>query len=185
MPDTTVNYGFRIPKVDGSDYQNEDDLRVPFIAIDAQLKQMNDASAVIGCVLGKNSVQVIPGAVTTVVTWPYENFDTSALHDLVVNNSRITIPAGQGGKYRVSAKLQFRDTSPVSVSMILLINGLPVFAMNNGPVGVGGFIKGDEIVTVVPGDYLEVSINLGAASNLESNGVNYNPCIFSAIRIGA
>ena len=40
MPDTTVNYGFRIPKADGSDYQNEDDLRVPFIAIDAQLKTM-------------------------------------------------------------------------------------------------------------------------------------------------
>lgn len=44
MPGTTVNYGFRIPLLDGSDYQAPDDIRVPITSIDTALKTTNDAA---------------------------------------------------------------------------------------------------------------------------------------------
>ena len=40
MPDTTPNYAFRIPKLDGSDYQVPDDIRVPVTQIDTKLKDV-------------------------------------------------------------------------------------------------------------------------------------------------
>ena len=42
MPDTTPNYGLRIPRLDGSDYQTPDDLRVPITQIDTNLKRIDD-----------------------------------------------------------------------------------------------------------------------------------------------
>lgn len=38
MPETTVNYGWRIPFTDGSDLIVPEDVRAPIIAIDAKMK---------------------------------------------------------------------------------------------------------------------------------------------------
>lgn len=44
MPsDATVNYGFPITLADGSEYIGPDDIRLPVIAIDTQLKSTNNA----------------------------------------------------------------------------------------------------------------------------------------------
>lgn len=43
MPDTTVNYGFRIPKSDGTDLIVPDDVRVPVTSIDSTIKSKDDA----------------------------------------------------------------------------------------------------------------------------------------------
>lgn len=44
MPDTTPNYGFRIPKADGSDLIVPDDIRLPVTSIDTQMKANVDVS---------------------------------------------------------------------------------------------------------------------------------------------
>lgn len=46
------------------------------------------------CVLAKSSNQTLPNVTFTAVTWDVTLIDTLNVHDPVVNNSRITIPAG-------------------------------------------------------------------------------------------
>lgn len=43
MPDTTPNYGWRIPKADGTDYIIPDDVRLPVGSIDTQMKVEENA----------------------------------------------------------------------------------------------------------------------------------------------
>lgn len=43
MPDTTPNYGWRIPKADGTDLIVPDDVRVPVTSIDTQMKAEENA----------------------------------------------------------------------------------------------------------------------------------------------
>jgi hypothetical protein len=50
-------------------------------------------------VLFKTGNQSIAHNTTTALTFDDESFDTDAFHDNSTNTSRITIPAGKGGKY--------------------------------------------------------------------------------------
>ena len=56
----------------------------------------------VGCSITKTAAQSTTNGVFTAITWDSENFDSNAFHDNVTNNSRITIPSGQGGKYLFS-----------------------------------------------------------------------------------
>jgi hypothetical protein len=53
----------------------------------------------VGCSLYKTGNQSIAHDTTTALTFDAESFDTDAFHDNSTNTSRITIPAGKGGKY--------------------------------------------------------------------------------------
>jgi hypothetical protein len=54
-----------------------------------------------------SSTQTINHATTTVVTLPTENYDTNSFHDTSTNTSRLTIPAGKGGKYHFELAVSF------------------------------------------------------------------------------
>jgi hypothetical protein len=56
----------------------------------------------VGCGLRDSGNQTTTGGVDTAVTFNTEYFDTDAFHDTSTNTSRITIPAGKGGKYLFS-----------------------------------------------------------------------------------
>ena len=59
-------------------------------------------AAFVGCGLRDSGNQTTTGGVDTAVTFNTEYFDTDAFHDTSSNTSRITIPAGKGGKYLFS-----------------------------------------------------------------------------------
>jgi hypothetical protein len=62
----------------------------------------------------------VTSATNTVIAFAAEVYDTDGYHDNVTNNSRITIPAGLGGKFLVSALISFPGN--VSGSRLLAIN---------------------------------------------------------------
>jgi len=63
----------------------------------------SSGSSFAGCRLNKVSgSQSIADSTYVAVTWPTEVFDVGGYHDTTTNTSRITIPSGKGGYYRVS-----------------------------------------------------------------------------------
>jgi hypothetical protein len=74
------------------------------------LKWATPGSAFVGCSLGK-SAQTISNNTNTAVAWTSESFDTDAFHDNSTNNTRITIPAGKGGKYSISGVIFYVGTN--------------------------------------------------------------------------
>lgn len=61
----------------------------------------------VSCSLIKSASQTLTNNAWWAVTWDSENYDTNWFHDNVTNNTRITIPAWQWGKYLITISLYF------------------------------------------------------------------------------
>jgi hypothetical protein len=76
----------------------------------------------VGCKLtGAN--QNISASTFTALAWNGETFDTDAFHDNVTNNTRITIPAGKGGKYQITGLVDFDNNTTGQRNIIIRRNG--------------------------------------------------------------
>lgn len=67
----------------------------------------------------------------TVIGLDAEAFDSHTMHDLVANNSRLTVPADQGGLYYVCGHYARQNQSNGYVVVELLKNGTQVLAVAN------------------------------------------------------
>lgn len=101
----------------------------------------------------------------TVLSYPNENADTNSFHDNTTNNSRITIPSGLGGKYRVSASVTaYYNGADSSFKAHLRKNGTKVDGTDVSGIAnitygtTGGNI--DTIITLAAADYLEVYVDV-------------------------
>jgi hypothetical protein len=135
---------------------------------------------------------------TTVNVWttlPFnsERFDNEDMHHLSVNNSRITIPAGEGGFYTIGANIQW-DTDDLDqeagyYGLRILLNGTQVIGRVLDQAGVwsaGGFhitISLHVVYSLSAGDYIEIQArsNQGDAKTVEYDQ-HYSP-EFWAVRI--
>lgn len=116
----------------------------------------------------------------TVVPYAGEAIDSHAMHDLAVNNSRITIPAGHSGMYSVMVQWSVLRVDSAIIFQIFK-NGLQPLAEQKTNYGVApataddAAISGDNykgtfggIYYMEPGDYFEVRA-WTAAANQELN----------------
>lgn len=101
----------------------------------------------------------------TALSYPNENADTSSFHDNTTNNSRITIPSGLGGKYRVSASVTaYYNGADSSFKAYLRKNGTKVDGTDVSGIAnvtygtTGGNI--DTIITLAAADYLDVYVDV-------------------------
>ncbi len=61
----------------------------------------------VSCSLTKTTAQTLTSNVWWAVTWDSENYDTHWFHDNTTNNTRITIPSWQWGKYLINISLYY------------------------------------------------------------------------------
>lgn len=86
--------------------------------------------AFVGCRVNNTNDQSIPSGVATAVTWNTEQIDTDNFHSTVSNTSRMTIPSGKDGKYRIDGMWSWSANSSTGYrGMYLYKNGSIVFAM--------------------------------------------------------
>jgi hypothetical protein len=76
-----------------------------------------------GCFIYGTSNQTVANATVTTVNFGAENFDSDGFHSTSVNNSRITIPAGKGGKYLVTAARFFAGNATGFRQIRISVNG--------------------------------------------------------------
>jgi hypothetical protein len=142
------------------------------------------AAAFVGCSLYKSANQSINDATYTAVTFDLELFDTDAFHNTSTNTSRITIPAGKGGKYLFVATADHAANTTGIRQSGFWKNG----SIQKGQVAHSAASGGETKQTVsaiydlVATDYVEFYVyqNSGAARNLLSDGT-----IFSCQYLGA
>jgi hypothetical protein len=125
-------------------------------------------STFVGASAYKTGAQSVTSGTATLVTWDAEFFDTNGFHDNATNNSRMTIPAGYGGKYLVTAIV-----NPVAAG------GYREFALyKNGTIYLTFYavvqtsyasILLSTIVSCVATDYLELKFYQNSGSNLNLN----------------
>lgn len=142
----------------------------------------SEIRAFIGCRIRRSTNQSISSGSEQVITFDTESYDTDGFHSTVSNTSRITIPAGLGGKYRITANVEWASDA----------NGYRfIYIKKNGSAYIGGSSSGltasvsyaSHSLTVdadlVAGDYIEVYAlqNSGGGINVVSQ-TDYSP-VFS------
>jgi hypothetical protein len=128
----------------------------------------------VGCILQKTGAQALTGGVQTSITFTSEIIDTDGFHDNSTNTSRITIPAGKGGKYLVTGMVSFSGGTSnfVEIWKNGAFQNIFVDKTTSGGQSVSA------IVNLVATDYLELSVYSGSSVNAVSNN-------FSVAYLGA
>lgn len=119
----------------------------------------------------------IPNDVDTVVPFATEDFDSDAFHDLVTNNSRLTVPTGKAGKYLAVGQVALASAAGVNRHLYLRKNGTTIFAFHRSAWSVTatwwGNVSG--VIDLATTDYVELLVNQnsGAAVALQTTA-GYN-----------
>lgn len=117
----------------------------------------------------KNSGSVSSAAV---LTYPSENADAAGFHSTSTNTSRLTVPTGYAGTYRLSASASpgYAGSSG-GFSLALYKNGSKI----TGTDGAGSVSSGtsasafvETFVTLAVGDYVEVYLGTGTTMSITS-----------------
>jgi hypothetical protein len=126
-----------------------------------------------GCSLSKSAAQSVSNATWTAITWNQENYDTDAFHDNSSNNTRITIPAGNGGKYLIASSLFNPSNSSGARLIRFQKNGSPLYygTWMNAVNGHSTSIVASQVFDLAVSDYIEVDLfqDSGGALNVNSS----------------
>jgi len=140
----------------------------------------------VGCFVYGTANQTISNATATVIPFGAENFDSDNFHSTTVNNSRITIPTGKGGKYLVVAASYFIQNSTGFRQLRILKNGSNVqinVAPSNTVTDVNNNVS--YILDLAAADYIELGVYQNSGGTLTLNNTNDNETFLSVSYQGA
>jgi len=145
------------------------------------------AAGDIGARVYDASSQTIPNTTWTALNFDSERYDTSAFHDNSTNNTRLTIPAGQGGKYLIMAHVHMlSDAGGAARFLGIRLGGSTFIAVTKFDVGAGGE-AGMSISTIyelAATNYVEACIYQDSGGDLgTAQAANFSP-EFMIQRIG-
>ena len=129
--------------------------------------------------------QTIANNTETAITFDTELFDTDAFHSTVTNTSRITIPAGKGGKYLFNSVFYFPANATGYRYSIFKKNGTRVSGYAQVPGASASIeiaLSNSIVLDLVATDYVEMFLRQNSGGNLD-NLTQYS--YFSAIYLGA
>lgn len=119
--------------------------------------------------LFNTTVQAIPTATLTSITFDSERWDSQAMHSLVSNTNRITIPTNWSGQYIIGAHIAWASNNSTKGVFIYLnatyyITGQTM--SDNGQLNAS--CNPNTLYGVVAGDYLEVQVWQNSGGNLNT-----------------
>ena len=147
------------------------------------------AASMRGCSLYRGSGQTISDNTATILTFDNEYFDTDAFHDNSTNTSRITIPAGLGGKYLITGLVYLPDNNATGNRILRIFkNGTGgTRLVNNHSPGnaVAQYIQAQIVVSLIATDYVELQALQTSGGNLIYYPTDTGFGHFTAVYLGA
>lgn len=133
------------------------------------LKWAAPSGGVTGCVLYNSANLTVANATWTTVNWNSEVYDTDSYHSTSSNTSRITIPAGKGGKYLIFCNLTYDNNGTGIRWTRLLINGSEDYRLYGPRPSADGASSYHlfQIKDLTAGDYLEINTQQTSGGNLD------------------
>lgn len=123
-----------------------------------------------------STVVTLADATVSVLNFDTEALDTDAFHSTSVNTSRLTVPTGLDGKYRVWGKAEFGASATGHRAMDVRVNGATVHALAVAAAGLSAdgvpTLMGAMVLALAAGDYVELRLfqNSGGALTFNANG---------------
>jgi len=131
------------------------------------------------------AVQSVNDSSATAITLDGETFDTSAFHDNVTNNTRLTIPSGQGAYYLITFNIVFASNATgYRQAQVKLNNTTNLISCIVPPSGTVANINGVFVYYLSATDYIELIAYQTSGGALNVNNGAGNTWL-SAVKIGA
>lgn len=128
-------------------------------------------------VFTSGAAQSIPDSTYTAIAFASETADTSGFHDNVTNNSRLTIPAGMGGWYAITAQVAWTANATGARVLSIRKNGSS-YLSDSGSTAPAGADPTKTTVMVrallAAGDYVEIMGRQSSGGALTVSGPNIN-----------
>jgi hypothetical protein len=123
-----------------------------------------------GCGLSQSGAQSISNTTQTDLTFDTEAFDTDAYHSTSTNTARITIPAGKGGYFLVTARVSYASNSSGTRGLWLRKNGTEVATCFTQPVATSDIttVQINQIMALTVGDYITMNAYQGSGGALNT-----------------
>lgn len=113
----------------------------------------------VGCKVKRTANQMIPTSATTAVAFTAESWDTAGFHDNATNNTRLTVPVGYGGKYRLEAGVVFAPNATGRRTVIARINGEGSIVRDSRMATAGDTSMSLNVpAALAAGDYVELYV---------------------------
>ena len=133
--------------------------------------------------------QSIPANTITAILFNTNGYDPYTMHSTTVNTSRLTVPTGWAGKYRVSAAITWPAPASAPAGLSYFQVGIYKNATPWSPYARDAFINVSGVQgvsrltwesTAVVGDYFEVYVNQNASSLPATLIPGTIGCVFTA-----
>ena len=147
------------------------------------------APAFVGVRAQKTTTQTsIPQNTWTLVTFNAEAFDTDSFHSTSSNTGRLTIPAGKGGYYKVTASLNSNNLNSGANYLEIYKNGATFTDSIQATTDYGGDVYNTKIITgtlnLAATDYIELYFLHQATNTINIEG-NSKMTTFECHYLGA
>lgn len=132
-----------------------------------------------------SSTSVAPTTWTT-ISFDSEKYDPYGFHSTSVNTSRLTVPAGLGGTYRICAQWgTWTGSSPGLADIAIRLNGATDIAWQSHQLGGIGMATGwiSTHYDLAAGDYVEARVYHVAAASVSIPSDSLGP-LFSISHLG-
>jgi len=142
------------------------------------------SSGFVGCALWKSASQSVASSTSTNVSFDSESIDTSAFHNNVTNNERITVPAGKAGKYQLILSVAFAGNASGYREISILKNGTAIAFGNTPPTANAPHYTITTIIDASVADYFTSQVYQTSGGALNVIGTNAAYTQFQAIYLG-
>jgi hypothetical protein len=129
-------------------------------------------STFVGAQVTNTSAQSISNGTYTALNFQSEVYDTDGFHDNSVNNTRLTIPTGKGGKYLLTCQANFASNSSGFRAIAIMKNGSAsqIAYANSNPISGSSFTYAFScVVSAVATDYFEMNVYQSSGGSLNVN----------------
>ena len=129
-------------------------------------------STFVGAQLTNTSAQSISNGTYTALNFQSEIYDTDGFHDNSVDNTRLTIPAGKGGKYLLTTQANFASNASGFRAIAIMKNGSAsqIAYANSNPISGSSFTFAFScVVDAVATDYFEMNVYQSTGGSLNVN----------------
>jgi hypothetical protein len=143
----------------------------------------------VGCSVKRTANKTISNNTATKFDFDAENFDTNGFHDNVTNNTRLTIPTGQGGYYLITWNTIWAGNTTGYRAARIYKNG------TGGALGTGAITglttytpaQNQIVLNLVATDYIELDVFQTSGGNLTLYGEAEWPSatILTLMRLGS
>lgn len=140
----------------------------------------------VGCRVFASSAQSVANSTDTAAAFANESYDTDSFHNNVTNNSRLTIPAGLSGYYRLTCNIGFATSaSGRRIIQVRLNGGASLCAGELTPaLGVEPTGTLTDTFFLSAGDYIELLLFQNSGASLNTSG-NSTRDYFEVQRVGS